>query len=116
MEGLRGRLRAPDASIRLQRFELTRQVQALQQAMQQRLQMKSQQLSFFSGRLDALSPLKVLGRGYSIARLEKSGEVLRDAQQVQAGDLLTLQLEKGVIGATVSKFAGDKLKKKLDST
>ena len=100
--GLQRRLRTPDQRLRIQQLELQRLVLQLQQRMQHLLQGKVQQLAGFSGRLDALSPLKVLGRGYSIVRLSKSGELLRDSKQVQAGDLLSLQLEKGTVDAVVT--------------
>lgn len=63
---------------------------------------KAQQLIYLTGRLDALSPLKVLGRGYAIARLEKSGALVRDPQQVKVGDLLSVQLEKGSVAAVIT--------------
>ena len=44
--------------------------------------------------LDALSPLRVLGRGYALAQTE-SGEVLRTAQQVQPGQRITVRLARG---------------------
>ena len=102
LQGLQRRLRTPDQRLRIQQLELQRLVLGLQQRMQHLLQGKAQQLAGFSGRLDALSPLKVLGRGYSIARVLKSGELLRDPKQVQAGDLLSLQLEKGTVDAVIT--------------
>lgn len=106
LQGLQRRLRTPDQRLRIQQLELQRLVLQLQQRMQQLLQEKVQQLAGFSGRLDALSPLKVLGRGYSIARLSKSGELLRNSNQVKPGDLLSLQLEKGTVDAVVTDREG----------
>jgi len=50
--------------------------------------------------LDALSPLSVLGRGYSITRLEW-GMILRDPTDAVEGDRLNIRLEKGSISAKV---------------
>ena len=52
------------------------------------------------GSVDALSPLKVLGRGYSIARNE-AGNVIKRADDVKAGDKLTLRLQADEINCTV---------------
>jgi exodeoxyribonuclease VII large subunit len=51
------------------------------------------------GRLDALSPLRVLQRGYSLALHE--GEVLKSTTQVKTGDELDLRLSDGSIRAKV---------------
>ncbi|HEY5672584.1 MAG TPA: exodeoxyribonuclease VII large subunit [Malonomonas sp.] len=103
LQALQRRLKGPDERIRLQQQELQRLVSRLRQALQLRLGEKSQRLAFLSGRLDALSPLKVLGRGYAIAKLQKTGEILRDSAQVQLGDLIGLRLEKGTVAAVVAK-------------
>jgi exodeoxyribonuclease VII large subunit len=49
--------------------------------------------------LDAMSPLKVLSRGYSIVR--KEGRTLRSVKQVSAGDRLTLHFSDGDAAVTV---------------
>ncbi len=102
LHGLQRRLRAPDEQLRIHQLELQRMLLRMQQAMQQSLTEKTQQLSVLAGRIDALSPLKVLGRGYSIIRVKKTGEVLRDSRQVQGGDLLGLQLGTGALDAVVA--------------
>jgi exodeoxyribonuclease VII large subunit len=53
------------------------------------------------GRLESLSPLGVLARGYSVTRLP-SGEVLRRASQVVGGDPLEILLHHGTLGARVT--------------
>ena len=50
--------------------------------------------------LDALSPLKVLGRGYGIPR-RTDGGVIRSVQEVDTGDGLELRLSDGSLTCTV---------------
>ena len=52
-----------------------------------------------ASKLDALSPLKVLGRGYSIAENEE-GKVIRSKDDVSSGDRLRIRLSDGCIGVT----------------
>ncbi len=51
-------------------------------------------------KLDAMSPLKVLTRGYSMAQTEM-GEVLRSVQQVELGQRIQISLSDGKLHATV---------------
>ncbi len=51
-------------------------------------------------KLDAMSPLKVLARGYAMAQKE-SGEVLRSISQVELGERIQVQLSDGKLSATV---------------
>lgn len=50
--------------------------------------------------LDAVSPLKVLGRGYAIA--DSGGKVLRKASQVKRGDPVRVRLSEGEIHCEVT--------------
>ena len=50
--------------------------------------------------LDALSPLSVLNRGFSIAETE-TGEILRDSANVNQNDKVKIKLARGSIEATV---------------
>ena len=56
-----------------------------------------------AGRLDALSPLRVLARGYSMTQSVKTGEVLRAAAQVAPGDLVRTTLERAVLVSKVTE-------------
>ena len=58
------------------------------------------QLQNLFGRLDALSPLRVLGRGYAIA-FGPDGQALRRAEQVSGGDSIRVRLHEGTIEASV---------------
>lgn len=57
-------------------------------------------------KLDALSPLKVLGRGYAVARTEDGG-ILRSSDQVQPGDRIELRLAQGSLGCRVEEVEGE---------
>ena len=44
-------------------------------------------------KLDALSPLKTLYRGYSIT--EKDGKIVKSKEELQTGDLINIRLSDG---------------------
>lgn len=52
--------------------------------------------------LDALSPLRVLGRGYALAQTAK-GDVLRSVSQVEAGEKVKLRLSEGRLTCVVTE-------------
>ncbi|WP_374713518.1 exodeoxyribonuclease VII large subunit [Symbiobacterium terraclitae] len=60
-------------------------------------------LGALAGRLEALSPLAVLSRGYAIARTSE-GRVIKEATQVQPGDRLHLLLHKGSLRCQVEEI------------
>jgi exodeoxyribonuclease VII large subunit len=51
--------------------------------------------------LDALSPLRVLERGYAIAIHESTGRAVRSASEVKLGDRLRVRVFDGEFGAKV---------------
>ena len=51
-------------------------------------------------KLDALSPLKVLSRGFSVA--EHNGKILKSVSLVEAGDSITLKLTDGKLNCMVN--------------
>ncbi len=69
-------------------------------ASQQLLAGKKQRFIALTAKLDAMSPLKVLARGYSVTR-KADGCVLRDAREVSAGDTLKIRLLHGSVSAKV---------------
>ena len=56
-----------------------------------------------AARLDGLSPLAVLGRGYSVTWNESQTRIIRDASTLKAGDQISVTLERGQLAATVDK-------------
>ena len=61
---------------------------------------KTEKLNVQMAKLNALSPLGVLTRGYSITQSE-DGRVLRDAATAKPGDKLKIRLERGKLNAEV---------------
>jgi exodeoxyribonuclease VII large subunit len=59
-------------------------------------------LERLAGRLDELSPLKVLDRGYALV-FDAAGNLVKDAAQLSAGDDIRARLARGEILATIKK-------------
>ena len=53
-----------------------------------------------TAKLDAMSPLKVLTRGYAMAQTE-DGNVLRSISQAEIGERISVSLSDGILSATV---------------
>ena len=53
-----------------------------------------------TAKLDAMSPLKVLTRGYAMAQTD-DGTVLRSVQQIQLGERVNIRVSDGTLSATV---------------
>lgn len=79
---------------------------AMALAMRRRLESCRERLATAAGRLHALSPMKVLERGYSITRLADSGELVRDSHQVKPGQLLETLLHVGHLTSRVESADG----------
>ncbi len=57
-------------------------------------------LQSVSGKLESLSPLAVLSRGYSITQ-DAQGRVLKSAKQVKPGDAVTIRFAEGAATASI---------------
>lgn len=57
------------------------------------------------GKLEALNPLSVMARGYSVA--QKNGRALADISSVNVGDVITVRVKDGRIDATVVSTTSD---------
>ncbi len=62
---------------------------------------KSQAFQGITGRLNALNPLAILERGYSVSFNEK-GDIIKNVRQLSEGDLIRTRLHKGSLVSKVS--------------
>jgi exodeoxyribonuclease VII large subunit len=72
-------------------------------ALRRRLSRAQTRLGTLAARIDGLSPLAVLGRGYSVTWNADRTRIIRDASTLQPGDAISVTLERGSIGATVDR-------------
>ena len=98
------RARSPQARVALARTREARASAASNHAMRRILDARRRRFGELAARLDALSPLAVLGRGYALARRAEDGGIVRRAADVVVGDELEVQLSEGAIGAVVTRL------------
>lgn len=92
---------APQQVLVRQREGVTQAAGRSAQAIMRRLGEAKQRTEGAAGRLNALSPLGVLERGYAIAFALPGREVIKDPGQVTAGSEVEVRVEKGIIRAGV---------------
>ena len=66
------------------------------------LEQKQRQFVGLTAKLDAMSPLKVLTRGYALAQTE-GGEVLKSVHQTAVGEHIKITLGDGSLTAAVTQ-------------
>jgi exodeoxyribonuclease VII large subunit len=76
----------------------------LHSAMRLGIRDQEQRLVAISGKLDSLSPLAVLGRGYSLTQDTKSGKLISSVKQLKTGSEIRTRLAEGTVVSTVSKI------------
>ena len=111
LEALRGRLdtlaakrvlRDQTAYIQDKRMELLHLQQRLGDLSAAQIARKKQRFSALTASLDAMSPLKVLGRGYAMARNAK-GDIIKSPGDVETGESIYLKLGRGALECTVDR-------------
>jgi exodeoxyribonuclease VII large subunit len=68
---------------------------------------RRQQIEAFASQLTQLSPLAILGRGYSILSKVRDGTILRRADDAQAGEEIIARLSQGQLDCTVKRVLPD---------
>ncbi|HHW27834.1 MAG TPA: exodeoxyribonuclease VII large subunit [Firmicutes bacterium] len=96
-------LTRPDWFLVSSRETLVRLQDDLQDSVTTLLERHRHLLSNAASKLDALSPLRILGRGYSLARLEPGKEVVTDYRQAPKGARITVTLKEGQLACLVEE-------------
>lgn len=95
-------LRSPENYLQQRELHLELLRQRLEHGGNNLLQKKQKQFAALSARLDALSPLKVLARGYAVAT--KEGQVLHSVEQLSPGETVRLRLSDGAALCAVERI------------
>lgn len=105
VETLRVRLEATSGFASKSRSQLDNLASRLDSALDAAMTRKKNEYLRAAAKLDALSPLKVLSRGYAIA-MDEDGRAVKDSSGVRAGDKLTVRLASGALGCRVEDVYG----------
>ncbi len=108
----RARERAAQAGARVEAFRWDRQLAERRQRVERaaarvgdlvraRVEVRRARLAGLAGRLESLSPLAVLSRGYALVR-DEGGCLVRDPGEVEIGQDLRIRVQGGGLGARVT--------------
>jgi exodeoxyribonuclease VII large subunit len=90
--------------------DLARRVDELESralySIRQCLRHAGQVVEAVAGRLDSLSPLAVLGRGYSVTQRVRDGHIVRDAAELSIGEAICTQFARGRATSRVEGVEG----------
>lgn len=100
-------LRSPEGFLELKRERLDRASERLVSSMENKVGRKSERLSAISGKLNALSPLAVISRGYGAA-FDADGRIISEVDKLAVGTKFVLRLKDGSVGAVSTGKLDDK--------
>ena len=93
-------LKSPDGYLQQRKKSLELLTNRMIAAQNQNITRKNQQYIAAVSKLDAMSPLKVLSRGYAMAQKD-GGAVIRSVRQVELGERISIRMSDGSLSATV---------------
>lgn len=104
---LRLELQNPERHLQRKREQILELRHRLDSRIEQLLERRRMQLGQHAGRLNAISPLSTLDRGYALAQ-RNNGQLVRDASSLNVGDMLRIRLQKGSVDTRVTDInSGD---------
>ena len=101
----------PENYFKDRRMQLDYQGQRMSHGLHRSLAKEKERLARLAASLDALSPLKVLGRGYAIA-MKEEGTVVTSVEDVERQDTVNLRLRDGTLKCRIEE---SRLSKNLPS-
>ncbi|RLB76879.1 MAG: exodeoxyribonuclease VII large subunit [Deltaproteobacteria bacterium] len=102
--GLEKRLKAPAELVKIQQLQLQQLQFRLQQSMLELVSQHNHRLALLTGRLQTLSPLAVLSRGYAIIKRGETKEVIHTSEQLKKGDQLQIEFADGEVAVAVTQI------------
>ena len=100
-------LQDPMAFLQDKRMVLDYTHQQLTGLAQKDLAQRRQGFAALAASLDAMSPLKVLSRGYSVVR-SRDGQILKSAGETCVGEEITVTMDRGALECTVNRIHEEK--------
>ncbi len=104
IDGLTRRLRSPQEELAWRRQRLIDLNTRLHQGVWRRLERARATLDGYGGRLDVLSPLRTLSRGYAVVFAEPSDLVVQEAAVLSVGDRIRIRFQDGSVQARVESI------------
>jgi len=96
-------LNSPSHAVSLLSQESAFHMHSLTHAIAGYLDGRKRDIHSLSDRLESLSPLSILNRGYSITRKLPDMAIIKDSNQVKPGNKINILLAKGALDGTVTK-------------
>lgn len=92
---------SPVSQVLEDRRRVVDMVGAMSTALTHAIELQRERVNGSSARLEALSPLQILKRGYAIVRDLDTGQVVSSLSEAQVGHLLEIRVSDGAFGASV---------------
>ena len=94
--------RHPRHAISLLDVRLTAAAERLSRATHQDVRRRREAVESLSVHLEAVSPQRIFERGFSVTRLQRSGQIVRSAGEVRAADVLVTRFADGEVESAAS--------------
>ena len=94
-------LQAPTQYITQRRNALEHMNERMQSVQSQVINRKKQSYISQAAKLDAMSPLKVLTRGYAVVQSKTTEDIIKSVQQINSGDRVQISVSDGYMDAEV---------------
>ncbi|MBM6617341.1 exodeoxyribonuclease VII large subunit [Bacillus suaedaesalsae] len=91
----------PASQIKFQTERYERATKQMAKIMKATLERKETQFSSVISKLEALSPLKIMDRGYSLVYQKEQESLVKSIEHVTTGDAISVQLQDGIIDCHV---------------
>ena len=99
---LRSKMVSPEHAIKNKKIRLQKNEERLNLTIKHFIQSKDHKIKNMMSLLDSFSPLKVVDRGYSIAKAKD--KVIKSIKQVKKGDEVTIRMTDGTLITEVKDF------------